>query len=41
MEGGGRPGGADWAAAVKKTGNDPDVVLKELKEELAKYNSGY
>jgi len=30
-----------WAAAVKKTGNDPDVVLKELKEQLAKYNSGY
>jgi len=30
-----------WAAAVKKTGNDPDGVLKELKAELAKYNSGY
>ena len=30
-----------WAAAVKKTGNDPDKVLKDLKAELAKYNSGY
>jgi TRAP-type C4-dicarboxylate transport system substrate-binding protein len=30
-----------WAAAVKKTGNDPDTVLKELKADLAKYNSGY
>jgi len=30
-----------WAAAVQRTGNDPDTVLKELKAELAKYNSGY
>ncbi len=30
-----------WAAGAKKTGNDPDVVLKELKAELAKYNSAY
>jgi len=30
-----------WSNAVKKTGNDPDTVLKELKAELAKYNSGY
>ena len=30
-----------WANAVKKTGNDPDTVLKELKADLAKYNSGY
>jgi hypothetical protein len=26
---------------VKKTGNDPDTVLKGLKDELAKFNSGY
>ena len=31
----------NWAAAVKKTGNDPDTVLKGLKDELAKFNSGY
>jgi len=31
----------NWANAVKKTGNDPDAVLKELKADLAKYNSGY
>jgi len=30
-----------WSSAVKKTGNDPDAVLKGLKAELAKYNSGY
>jgi len=30
-----------WAAAVKKTGDDPDKVLADLKAELAKYNSGY
>ncbi len=30
-----------WSNAVKKTGNDPDAVLNELKAELAKYNSGY
>jgi TRAP-type C4-dicarboxylate transport system substrate-binding protein len=30
-----------WAAAVKKTGTDPDKALKDLKAELAKYNSGY
>jgi TRAP-type C4-dicarboxylate transport system substrate-binding protein len=30
-----------WANAVKKTGVDPDAALKELKAELAKYNSGY
>jgi TRAP-type C4-dicarboxylate transport system substrate-binding protein len=31
----------NWAKAVKKTGNDPDAVLKDLKTELVKYNSGY
>jgi TRAP-type C4-dicarboxylate transport system substrate-binding protein len=31
----------NWANAVKKTGNDPDAVLKDLKAELTKYNSGY
>jgi TRAP-type C4-dicarboxylate transport system substrate-binding protein len=30
-----------WSNAVKKTGNDPDTVLKELKAELATYNSSY
>lgn len=30
-----------WAAAVRKTGTDPDKALKDLKAELAKYNSGY
>ncbi len=30
-----------WTSAVKRTGNDPDAVLKGLKAELAKYNSGY
>jgi TRAP-type C4-dicarboxylate transport system substrate-binding protein len=30
-----------WANAVKKTGADPDTVLKELKAELVKYDSGY
>jgi hypothetical protein len=30
-----------WANAVKKTGADPDAVLKDLKAELVKYDSGY
>jgi hypothetical protein len=30
-----------WANAVKKMGGDPDAMLRGLKEELAKYNSGY
>jgi len=30
-----------WADAVKKTGENPDAVLKELKAELAKYNAAY
>jgi TRAP-type C4-dicarboxylate transport system substrate-binding protein len=30
-----------WAAAVNKTGTDPDTALNELKAELVKYNSGY
>ena len=30
-----------WQDAVKKTGVDPDVALKELKADLAKYSSGY
>jgi TRAP-type C4-dicarboxylate transport system substrate-binding protein len=30
-----------WAEAVRRTGVDPDVALKELKADLAKYNSGY
>jgi TRAP-type C4-dicarboxylate transport system substrate-binding protein len=30
-----------WAEGVKKTGSDPDAVLKDLKATLAKYNSAY
>jgi TRAP-type C4-dicarboxylate transport system substrate-binding protein len=30
-----------WSDAVKKAGSDPDTALKDLKGELAKYNSGY
>jgi hypothetical protein len=26
---------------VKKTGNDPDAILKDFKVDLTKYNSGY
>jgi len=32
---------AEWAANVKKAGYDPDVVMKDLKDSLAKYNSLY
>ena len=31
----------NWEAAVKKTGNDPDAILKDLKATLTKYDSGY
>ena len=30
-----------WADNVKKTGANPDVVMKEFKAELAKYKAGY
>jgi TRAP-type C4-dicarboxylate transport system substrate-binding protein len=30
-----------WAASVKKAGGDPDAVLKNLKDDLAKSNSSY
>lgn len=30
-----------WADAVKKTRLDPDAVMKELKDSLAKYNAAY
>ena len=30
-----------WSDAVRKTGNDPDAILKEFRADLAKYNSGY
>jgi TRAP-type C4-dicarboxylate transport system substrate-binding protein len=30
-----------WADNVKKSGGDPDTIMKELKAELAKFNSGY
>jgi TRAP-type C4-dicarboxylate transport system substrate-binding protein len=31
----------EWAATVKKAGLDPDMVLRELRDSLAKYNSLY
>jgi len=30
-----------WANTVKKAGNDPDAILKTLKADLAKNDSGY
>ena len=30
-----------WTDAVKKTGNDPDAILKDFRADLTKYNSGY
>jgi TRAP-type C4-dicarboxylate transport system substrate-binding protein len=30
-----------WSVAVKKAGSDPDSVLKDLKADLAKSNSGF
>jgi len=30
-----------WAETVKKTGSDPDAILKELKASLAKYQAAY
>ena len=30
-----------WADSVKKAGNDPDAVLKDLRSTLAKHNSAY
>ena len=30
-----------WADNVRKVGVDPVVAMKELKEQLAKYNAGY
>ena len=30
-----------WAANVKKTGGDPDAIMKELKDELKKRDSAY
>jgi TRAP-type C4-dicarboxylate transport system substrate-binding protein len=30
----------DWAAAVKRTGVDPDTALTELKASIAKYDAG-
>ena len=31
---------ADWAAAVKRTGADPDAALAELEASIAKYDAG-
>ena len=36
-----RPVVNNWAAAVKKTGSDPDAVLKGLKAQLAAHAAGY
>jgi len=30
-----------WADAVRKTGNDPDIVRQELRNSLAQYKAGY
>jgi TRAP-type C4-dicarboxylate transport system substrate-binding protein len=30
-----------WSDAVKKTGNDPDAILKDYKAALAQYDAGY
>ena len=30
-----------WADNVKKAGGNPDVAMKELKAELAKYKAAY
>jgi len=30
-----------WASNVKKAGGDPDAIMKELKESLAKFNAAY
>jgi TRAP-type C4-dicarboxylate transport system substrate-binding protein len=30
-----------WSDAVKKSGNDPDAILKDFRADLVKYNSGY
>ena len=32
---------AAWADGVKKAGGDPDAILKDLKDTLAKHNSAY
>ena len=31
----------EWADNVRKAGHDPQVLMKELKDILAKYNSLY
>src|SRR5947209_3348739 len=30
-----------WAENVRKTGSDPDAIMKELKQSLAQYKAGY
>jgi TRAP-type C4-dicarboxylate transport system substrate-binding protein len=30
-----------WAADVKKTGGDPDTIMKELKASIAQYHAGF
>ena len=30
-----------WAENVRKTGGDPDAIMKELKQSLAQYKAGY
>ena len=32
---------AEWAANVRKAGYDPEAVMKDLRDSLAKYNSAY
>jgi hypothetical protein len=30
-----------WADNVRKVGGNPDAIMKELKEQLARYNASY
>ena len=30
-----------WAGNVKKAGGDPDAIMKELKDSLAKYSAAF
>ena len=32
---------ASWAAGVRKVGQDPDVLMKGLRDQLASYHAGY
>ena len=40
MEEGGQPLHASWAAAVKKTGGDPEKIEADLQAAITKYGAG-